>query len=239
MQLNASRGQAMLETAMVLPIVIALLFAIIYFANLGVVNQRVQIAIRYGGLIGFANGAGLFSSANIYTAGVNPGGNDCPTPPPGVLTNTAPFPGPASAPFFNPSTSVGATSGATCNTSAIDFKGGASFLAAGFVANANESMTASSDVPSYLQNLFTAFGTVTQSEKWTHPAWPAVILACTGPSSYQNLTTADAVEQSLANETNPGDPTTGAVDAGTNNYVGGEIFASTYPGPCPSSSPAP
>lgn len=234
MQLNASRGQAILETAMVLPIIIALLFAIIYFSNLGTVDQRVQIAIRYGGLVGFTN-SGYFSSANIYTAGNSPGGNNCPAPPMGILTNSSPFPGPSSAPFFNPS--AGGTSTANCNATAVNFKGGASFLAAGFVANAVESMSVQSDVPPYLNSLFGSFGTVSQTEKWGHPAWPAVIIACTGPSSYQNMTTAQAVEQSLANESNPGDYTTGATDAATGNYVGGEIFSATYPGPCPTPTP--
>jgi hypothetical protein len=238
MQLNASRGQAIVETALILPIVIALLFAIVYFANLGTVDQRVQIAIRYGGLVGFStSGGGLFSAANIYTAGTAPSGNNCPPPPLGILTNASPFPGPTSAPFFNPST--GGTSTANCNASAIDFKGGASFLASGFVANANESVSAQSDVPPYLNALFGSFGTVTQSEAWGHPAWPAVIIACTGPSSFQNMSTANAVEASLANESTPGDQTTGATDAGTGNYVGGEIFASTYPGTCPTPTPSP
>ena len=236
MQLNASRGQAILETAMVLPIIIALLFGIIYFSNLATVDQRVQIAIRYGGLVGFST-SGLYSAANIYTAGAGSGGINCPAPPTGILTNASPFPGPTSAPFFNPSTASGATSQASCTTTAIDFKGGASFLAAGFVANADESMTASSDVPPYLNSLFGSFGTVKQSEKWGHPAWPAVILACTGPPSGSNMATAQAVEQSLANESNPGDSTTGATDAGTGNYVGSEILASTYPGTCPTPSP--
>jgi hypothetical protein len=238
MQLNGSRGQAIVETAMILPIVIALLFAIIYFANLGTVDQRVQVAIRYGGLVGFTT-SGVFSSANIYTAGTSPSGNTCPSPPPGILTNSSPFPGPTSAPFFNPSTNSSATSASNCTATAVTFKGGASFLAAGYVANATESMTASSDVPPFLNALFGTFGTVTQSEKWAHPAWPAIIIACTGPSSFQNLTTAKAVEQTLANESNPGDATTGATDAGTGNYVGGEIFASTYPGACPTPAPSP
>lgn len=240
MQLTGSRGQALIETALMLPIVILLLFGIIYFANFGVVNQRVQIAIRYGGLVGFSSsGAGLFSAGNIYQAGAtSPGGSDCPPPPIGVLSDAAPFPGPTSVPFFNPS--AASAPQPACKVTALNFKGGAQFLAADYLANAYETMSASSDVPYYLNGLFGTLSTVTQSETWTHPAWPAVILACTGPSSYQNLETAQAIEETLANETSAGDPTTGALDT-SGQYVGNYIFAagSNFPGPCPTPTPAP
>lgn len=237
MQLNGSRGQALIETALMLPIVILLLFGIIYFANFGVVNQRVQIAIRYGGLVGFSGNAGLFSAGNIYQAGVGAPAVNCPPPPVGVLSDSAPFPGPSSVPFFNPSTATAPVP--QCSVTALNFKGGAQFLAADYLANAFESMSASSDVPNYLNGIFGSLTTVTQSETWTHPAWPAVILACTGPSSYQNLETAQAVEETLANETNAGDPASGTIDT-SGNYIGSYIFAAgaaVFPGPCPTPAP--
>lgn len=237
MQLNGSRGQALIETALMLPIIILLLFGIIYFANFGVVNQRVQIAIRYGGLVGFNNSGGLFSAANIYQAGVGAPTVNCPAPPVGVLADASPFPGPTSVPFFNPSTATAPVP--LCSVTALNFKGGAQFLAADYLANAFESMSASSDVPNYLNGIFGSLTTVTQSETWTHPAWPAVILACTGPSSYKNLETAQAVEETLANETSAGDPTTGTIDT-SGNYIGNYIFAAgagVFPGPCPTATP--
>ena len=168
------RGQALIESAFFLPIMLLALFAVIYFSQAGNLTQRVQIAIRYASLGQWVSGAPpVYSAESIYLSGTQPPGATCPPPPIGVLYNAAPFPGPTSAPFWRP-TAVGT---ATCVQNTLKL-GGAQFLMSRYLTSGNATIEASIDVPWYLQSLIGNTATASASENWVHAAWPAAILAC-------------------------------------------------------------
>lgn len=175
-RLTYSRGQTLIETAICLPIMLLVLFGVIYFSNAGVVNARAQLTARYGATSLFAsNTAPTYSAADIYNAT-----NDaavCQSPPTSILYNGPPFPAPTSAPYWNPS-----AAGSSCSLQTKDL-GGASFLMARYLTAGDVVVTASpwtGLIPgSYLSQIVgaTAPGD-TASLAWVHPAWPGAILAC-------------------------------------------------------------
>lgn len=177
MSLTASRGQALIESAIALPLVLLMLFGIIYVARVGVVGERAQLALRYGGIAGFDTQSGAYSAANIY-ANLNPSAvpSPCPGPALGAFSGTAPFPGPSSAPFWQPD-SANAPSG-LC-TPAVFGLGGAQFLASHYFSGTAVSVSAGVNVPTYIQQALGATtNQVNASEYFIHPAFPGMILYC-------------------------------------------------------------
>lgn len=173
---RGSRGQTLVEMAIALPIVLLALFGIIYVARLGVVDERAQLALRYGGIAGFITGSGAYSAANIY-ANLDPSAipQPCPTPAMGAFSDTAPFPGPTSAPFWQPDSSSNA---APC-APAVFGMGGAQFLASHFFSATALTVNANIDVPTYIQGVLGKDTTaVSASETFVHPAFPGMILYC-------------------------------------------------------------
>lgn len=173
---RGSRGQALIEMTIALPVVLIALFGILYVARIGVVGERAQLAVRYGGITGFISGSNAYSAANLY-ANLNPSSlpQPCPTPALGAFSDSAPFPGPSSAPFWQPD----ATSNASPCAPAVYGLGGAQFLASHFFSATSLSVSASVDVPSFIQ---TVLGESSQSvgaaEAFVHPAFPGMILYC-------------------------------------------------------------
>jgi hypothetical protein len=55
--LRRQRGQAIVETAIFLPILLTAMFALIFFSRLGVLSERGESAVRYGQLVTFRNGS--------------------------------------------------------------------------------------------------------------------------------------------------------------------------------------
>ena len=173
---RGSRGQALIEITIALPIVLLALFGIIYVARLGVVDERAQLALRYGGIAGFITGSGAYSAANIY-ANLNPSAipQPCPTPAMGAFSDTNPFPGPSSAPFWQPDAS---SNSAPC-APAVYGLGGAQFLASHFFSATSLTVNATVDVPPYLQSVLGKNASaVSASETFVHPAFPGMILYC-------------------------------------------------------------
>ncbi len=169
-----SRGQALVETAFFVPILLLVLFGVIYFSQLGVISQRMQIAIRYGALVAFNDSsAPAYSAADIYVA-ANSGSGVCQAPPIGPLYNSSPFPGPTTAPYWQPSAPAPSSS---CTLQTINL-GGASFLMSRYITQGNVQMSAYAGVPTFLQPLFSGPTAITASEPWVHPAWPGSILTC-------------------------------------------------------------
>ncbi len=86
-----------------LPVVLFAFFAMIYLAKVAVVTERAELALRYGLLTGFQSSSGAYTAGNIYQnidlAGLPA---PCATAPPAIFANSAPFPGPTSAPFWQP-----------------------------------------------------------------------------------------------------------------------------------------
>ena len=99
------RGQTLVETGFMLPIVLLVLFGVIYFTQFGVVNERSQLAVRYGGLYAYSlvpptqcSTGNCYTPNNIYdyyafaSGATNTNPIMCPTPAVGAYTQTSPFP---------------------------------------------------------------------------------------------------------------------------------------------------
>lgn len=172
---RGSRGQTLIEMTIVLPVVLIALFGIIYVARFGVVDERAQLALRYGGITGFITGSGAYSAANIY-ANLDPSSvpQPCPTPALGAFSDSSPFPGPTSAPFWQPD-ATGST--APCSP-AVFGMGGAQFLASHYFSATSLNVSATVNVPSYIQSLLGQTSSVSASETFVHPAFPGMILYC-------------------------------------------------------------
>lgn len=169
---SASRGQALAESVLFLPVVLLVLFGTIYVSQFGVLSERTQLAVRYGGLVGSSQ---LYSAATIYNFLALPSGTlpSCPTPPPGIVTDSAPLPGPVSAPYFQP-----ATVQASCAT-IVHSVGGAQFLAAQLFSASQDTVSTQLTVFPYLQNIVGAsLVNVSASEPFAHAADPSAILYC-------------------------------------------------------------
>lgn len=170
-----NRGQALVETAIMLPLVLLALFAVIYFCNLGIVSERVQLTARYGALNLFSTSSGpAYSAGNLYNATTL--SKVCPAPPATMVYNGAPLPAPTSAPFWNPASVLQPT----CNPTTKDL-GGASFLMARYLTAGTVNVTATAStslVPGYFLSELGGPGTVSESLSWVHAAWPGVIIAC-------------------------------------------------------------
>jgi hypothetical protein len=172
-----SRGQALLESTFMLPILILLVFGIVYFSNLGMVNVRAQLAVRYGALVLFApNNTAVYTAADIYS-GASQQNNVCGSavPPVGVFYNASPYPGPTTDPYWVPAADP-APAG-TCGLKAINLPG-ANFLALWLTA-ANMQVTAKSQMPAYLAGIPGLNPSVTASLPLFKASWPTAIIACT------------------------------------------------------------
>jgi len=172
-----SRGQTIVEFVVAMPIVLLALFAIVYFSKFGVVNERAELALRYGGIAAFNSGDAQYGAANIYynISGALPA---CPTPPAQILDGGGPFPGPTSAPFWQPDTDVAAPT-TSCQSGATGF-GGSQFIASHFWGQTRVEVKANVDVPPYLQ---AALGGKNSGQADTvmtliHAASPGMILYC-------------------------------------------------------------
>ena len=172
---RAQRGQTLIEMVIALPVILIALFGVIYVSRVGVVDERAQLALRYGGIAGFITGSNAYSAANIYE-NLSPTGMPvpCPTPAMGALTGASPFPEPSAAPFWQPDN----TATAPC-TPTVYGLGGAQFLASHYFSATSLSITANIDVPSYIQSVLGENSHVVgASEAFVDPAFPGMILYC-------------------------------------------------------------
>jgi Flp pilus assembly protein TadG len=174
---RGSRGQTIIEFVVAMPILLLALFAIVYFSQYGVVSERAELALRYGGIAAFNSGTNEYGAANIYynISGAQPA---CPTPPTAILNGGGPFPGATSAPFWQPSTDVQAPT-SSCSSGAAGF-GGSQFIASHFWATTQVNVQAYVDVPPYLRPALGGAnsGIANASMTLVHAAYPGIILWC-------------------------------------------------------------
>lgn len=158
-----SRGQALAETAIFLPITLLVLFGVIWAAQYGVMSERVESAIRYSGLISNQLNPYVQYSFYVLYNSVGTSGNTtiaaqtCNPPTTDALTNSGTYPGPTSGPFWQ-ATPAPPTAQCTNTTSqAATFSSGMNQAA---LALANTpSVSAAVVVPSYMQKAM-GFGNV-------------------------------------------------------------------------------
>lgn len=173
---GASRGQALIETAIAIPIFFLALYGIIYFTQFGVANERAQIGVRYAGITAFVAGnTATYSAADIY-ANLNPQNvpAPCPTPPSTVFSDSSPYAGPASAEYWQQS--LGSPS-SSCSVTVLNL-GGAQFLSTHYFAATTPLLGASVSVPNYLISTLGSAGSITATESFVHAAWPGIIMYC-------------------------------------------------------------
>ncbi len=105
--LDDVRGQALIETALILPLFLLVLYGVIWIVRAGVVNERVQIAVRYSGLV--SNEVSPYVQYSMYALYNNlegigsPPTLACVPPTTDALTNSGAFPGPITSAFWQPS----------------------------------------------------------------------------------------------------------------------------------------
>lgn len=190
MRLHAQRGTAMVESAIFLPLFLLILFGIIWAVQSSVQSERVQIAVRYGGLV--SNEAAPYvgySLYGLYTQVAAPTiANSCSAPTTDALTNTGTFPGPASNPFWSPES--GQTNG-TCSKGQAVLTGGELSNSIVFLQTTS-SITTQVSVPTPLQStLGTANQNLSATENFFDTPDLGTLLSC-----YTELDS--AVKQSLA-----------------------------------------
>jgi hypothetical protein len=147
-----ARGQALIETAIALPVFLLAMFGVIWALQTGVLGERVEMVARYGGMVSAE--ISPYQQYSLYAAYAAAAGspltNTCPTPPPALLEDGAPLASPATAtlPFWQPSANSG-TATASCGKTLAS--GGLS--APMLLGRAQIQVNAATDVPAMLQPL--------------------------------------------------------------------------------------
>lgn len=195
MAAHARRGQAFIETVIFLPVFLIILFGVVWVVQSSVVNERLQFAVRYSGLI--SNQTSPFTQYSLYSlyenvehSGSIPTGPQCFAPAVGVLTNSAPFPGPTSPPFWQPYS----TGTPACAPGFITMSGGAFEEPAVFNETVSQ-ISATTKVPSYLTlgpNPLSTYQNMSATQKFFSPPDMATMLKCYSSISLQALQSFEA-----------------------------------------------
>jgi Flp pilus assembly protein TadG len=174
--MHAQRGQALVETLLLLPVALVMLFALLYFTRYGVLAERAESAVRYAALVSYEAPA-QYSAADIYDA-VAPNAPPAGACPANVVTDTVTVldgtgtSGSAAA-FWKPDHAATAT----CTVSTANF-GGAAWAAYHYLTVTKHTVTASLDVPPYVVALLGSTGTVTSTLAYAHSDPPSTIVYC-------------------------------------------------------------
>jgi hypothetical protein len=174
--MHAERGQALLETAIFLPIALLLLFGILYFARFGVLEERAQSAVRYGATVSYEN-ASQPGAAQIYaalSANARPSGL-CPA---GVATDTVNTlngtqSGSEAQGFWKPDSAPAAT----CTVSTVGFTASTTDAYRYFTVTTH-SVSGVLTVPAYVSAVVVTHN-VAASLGYVHTDTPAMIMYCT------------------------------------------------------------
>lgn len=151
MRLTASRGQALIETALALPVFLVAMFGVMWALQSGVLGERIQLVARYGGMVSAEiNPFQQYSLYGMYAAASNGAASvACNAPPADLLANGAPLtaPAPAAQPFWQPSTGSTVTT-TTCTRTYSTAPG---LSTPKIFGSAKVSVNATNDVPAILQ----------------------------------------------------------------------------------------
>jgi hypothetical protein len=175
--MHAQRGQALVETAIFLPIALVLMFAVLYFARFGVLEERAQSAVRYGATVSY-DGSATYSAAQLYStiaANAAPSGL-CPV---AVATDTvSTFNGSRSGTAAQGFWKTDSVPAATCTVTTTGFAASATD-AFRYLSITNHKLTGTLTLPAYLNGMLNANGAVSASLGYVHTASPALIMYCT------------------------------------------------------------
>jgi TadE-like protein len=146
-----ARGQALLETAIALPVFLLAMFGVVWALQIGVLGERVEMVARYGGMVSARiNPYQQYSLYAVYSAASGaPLPTSCVSPPSGLLTNAGPIAAPAAAtqPFWQPAANSTAAS-AQCTKVLAN---GSGLSAPMLLGRTKITAEAASDVPGFLQ----------------------------------------------------------------------------------------
>jgi hypothetical protein len=146
-----SRGQALVETAIALPVFLLAMFGVVWALQAGVLGERIQLVARYGGMVSAEiNPFQQYSLYAMYSASSNRAAPVACTAPPGdLLANAGPLaaPAPAAQPFWQPSS--GSTQ--TTTTCTRTFSAAPGLSTPKIFGSANVTVNATNDVPEFLQ----------------------------------------------------------------------------------------
>lgn len=99
-----ARGQALVETAIALPVFLLVMFGVVWSLQIGVLGERVEMVARYGGMVSARiNPYQQYSLYAVYSAaGGAPLASPCVAPPTAIVDNGGPLAAPAaqSQPFW-------------------------------------------------------------------------------------------------------------------------------------------
>jgi hypothetical protein len=146
-----ARGQALVETAVALPVFLLAMFGVVWALQTGVVGERIQLVARYGGMVSAEiNPYQQYSLYSMYAAAGNSAAPvACSAPPAELLANGAPLasPAPAAQAFWQP------TSGSTLPTTTCTrtYSVASGLSTPKIFGSANVAVNATNDVPSLLQ----------------------------------------------------------------------------------------
>ncbi|HZW53323.1 MAG TPA: TadE family protein [Candidatus Elarobacter sp.] len=216
---HRARGQALIETAIALPVFLLAMFGVIWALQTGVLGERVELVARYGGMVSAEkNPYQQYSLYAAYSAASGfPLGTPCATPPPDLVQNAGPLAAPATATqaFWQPSGS--ATAQATCGKTLAG-----SGLSAPMMLGRNAvTVSATSDVPTTMQPFAGSQTQRTATMNAFHSPDMATLVGC-----YSELQS--AFEHSADPSTDPATPD--QIPAALSSYDTGPLVLSGFCG---------
>jgi len=193
---HSERGQAMIETAFFLPVMLIAMVAIIYFSRFGILQERAPIAARYASLVSNAgtNNASVFSIQEMYAelrreasdprAMAPQGSGACSTFAKGdaqaTLTQRTTSDGASSRtapPYFQPIALSDAPT--NCETGVLSLPTTNADIASAYFSVQYTHVNAQQEVPAYLQPIIgVVTGVVLAGMSNVRPASPSNILYC-------------------------------------------------------------
>ena len=199
---RGSRGQAMIETAIFVPLATLCLFAVIWAMQLGTIDERTQIAVRYSGLISQVQSPyddySLYATYNNLTATDYEKNPPLGCSSPGVAPTTDAlsnnnvnntFPGPISGLFWWNTSDSG---NGTCN--ATNARAGITGPTQKEIVLYNgPQMVATINVPSFLQSALGATSSVSATTNFYKAPNIQAIMRC-----YNNGSTTDLQDMAQA-----------------------------------------
>jgi hypothetical protein len=212
--MRASRGQAVYESAIFLPLALLTLWGMIWAAQYSLSAERVQSSLRYSGLI--ANQVDPFQQFSMYVLYSAAANTASPLPSPtcngtttDALTNSNTYPGPATVPFFENSPAPAATGCANTNNDTTEASyqsiGGNTLTNPALIVSNIPYVTTSINVPSVLRSIpfigpMPSWPATAKAQlNFMRPADMGTTLACFQPLQ-------EAVGQSLAPTPQASDP---------------------------------
>jgi hypothetical protein len=213
--MRSSRGQAYVETAIMLPLFLLLLYGLIWLLQVSVLNERGQIAVRYSGLV--SNESAPYDGWSLYAIYNNVGSNtysylsSCTAPVVDAYINgtTNGFPGPQAAPFWQPDNNNLAST--SCSASRVKVSG-SQLTTQQLLLHTDASSSVTKTAPGYVQPALGGSGSTTVSAELNFFNTPdmTAMMQC-----YKELH--DDISASLQGETAPSSSPTipGAIYGGT------------------------